>query len=298
LIAWFPSSALDQQQRSRVQRHVAGCSACADLLGFACQIKDRLRERQSVHPQADVLVDFVENKRGLEPQECALLEEHLADCSECKRQVEMLQVVQDELTAADASPAAAGRAVAGRSGRVSSKGAFWSALAARLLSPAPAAVYLALAVVALGLHLVRTPRDAVEPSGQVAGARGLPAGRGLATGAVSGAIILPDESDRVRQPPATARSTVRIASDEPQILLLELTGLESPPLADALYTVEVLGEGLREPVLTAGIAGRAFQENYTLCLPLAASALAAGRYVVRIVTPEGLVIFRSTLEAF
>ncbi len=67
-------------------------------------------------------------------------------------------------------------------------------------------------------------------------------------------------------------------------------------MPNALYAVEIYGETTGDKVFAMNIEGRAFEDNYTVYLLLAAGTLGSGKYVVKITAPDESVVFRSSLE--
>jgi hypothetical protein len=139
--------------------------------------------------------------------------------------------------------------------------------------------------------LERTP----DIEGLKAGETGLRSVAGSIPAALSGVVLVPDETYRARRPGQETLARVRIKADDTQVLLLELTGLEAPPANNQMYTIQLLREGTSEPNLVAEIMGSEFQDNYTICLFLAAGALEAGEYAVTVLDPDGTPVFRSTI---
>jgi hypothetical protein len=161
----------------------------------------------------------------------------------------------------------------------------------------PAAVYLVVAVVAIGL-LLGQPGGLLD-HGAPRSDRGLGVASdpGAVPGTIGGIVILADEMGRVRQSGRGEARVALIEADQSQFLLLELTGLEAPPADDDRYTVSLLPENSTEPVLETVVRGEIFSETYTLCLSMKAGALAPGRYTVTVADPEGTIVYRSSINA-
>ncbi len=288
LIPWYPTSVLAPEERQRVEEHLAGCPACADLLAFSADLKDLLREKHSRHPEPNLLVGFVEDRAGLAPEQRTFVEDHLCVCAECREQVEILQEVEAGLADEDALAPARGRPVTASPGIRARLRAFWESVTAGPLQPVPAAVYLAAALIAIGLHLFPTGEGSDRDAAIDSDLR-------LGPGGLAGVVILPDETSRVRGSLGAPVEATQVSGDQRQFLLLELTNLDTPPAPDDIFTVVVLSDPAGQAALTEQIAGRAFLANYTICLELAGGALAPGDYLVRVTDPAGETVYRSLL---
>lgn len=296
LIAWYPGRALAEEERSRVEKHVANCPACADLLEFASAFKGMLQAEHSTHPDPEALVSYVESRAAMDPEQCSTVERHLAVCPQCREEAAMLTAVEESYStekAAASSPYTGGVPPDPKS-RI---GGFLRGLRGGVLKPVPAAVYLTAAVLAVGMLLFR-------PDGWMAGLTGREAGQirlapdvDAVSGSLGGVVILPDETDRMRRPGREDRAPTRVDAGRAQFLLLELTGLEAVPSAEDRYTVELSREGSPEPVFQSSILGRAFRDNYSLCLQLGEGGLRPGSYIVTVVGPSGNPVFRSSIIA-
>jgi hypothetical protein len=289
LIVWYPGNALNDEERQRVDKHSAGCSTCSELLKFSSHLKELALEEQSLHPAADILVSYVEGKSVLDSKQRAVVEGHLAICRECRKQAAILETVNRDLAATGIDAYSLPREEASAIRRNGLQG-LWDSLIAGLLRPVPAAIYLVVAVFAIGALILYPGGPSLDQEGT-----GLGSGVSPASGGLGSVIILPDETNRVREPGADARSATRIDAAEQQFLLIELIDLEAPPSPQALYTVELLREGTERPVISSPITGEVFEDNYTLCLPVGAGSLAAGRYAVRVLDPTGETVFQSSL---
>jgi hypothetical protein len=158
---------------------------------------------------------------------------------------------------------------------------WWDIFAGGMLRPAAAALYLAIAVVAVGLLFFRPERGGLS-------------GAGVTEGVLDGVTILSDESGVVRG--GDVRNIITtIRSEGQRFLLLELTGLDAPPKPDDVYTVQIAGRGAADSVLSRTVTGAAFSENFTLCLFLEHDSLEPGEYVVDVIAPDGNRVFRSSL---
>lgn len=295
MAVWLPSGTLEPSERAEVERHVARCPACAELLEFASKVKDTLIMQVSPHPDPDALVCFAEARAKMDSDVRREIENHLAMCPDCREEVAMLEAVDRE------SAGEVPRAMVARRGRADRRGAasgfrrFWEKLRASVLRPVPAAVYLVLAVVALGLYLTGPSRE-----GGIAidgGGRGGVEGSSGISGTLGGTVILPDETSRLREPGARPPEPTEVEAGRAQFILLELVGLKSAPAENDIYTVEVIEDRSGGTVLTAPVAGREFRDNYTLCLFLGEGGMAPGLYTVRVIAPGGDTVFRSSMVA-
>jgi hypothetical protein len=297
LIAWYPGGTLNDDERSIVEKHSAECPVCSDFLHFASEFKEILKERHSPHPAADALVCFAENRAAMDPEQRSVIEKHLAACEDCKDQLAILEEVERTYSQEQAAAASVSDMRKIPVGARSRLRGFWDSLKGSILRPVPAAVYLAVAVLAVGLHLLRPDWMPGGIGDRESGEIGLYTGDGPFPGVVGGIVILPDEMGRMRQPGTEEPAGTRIGAGRAHFLLLELTGLEAPPSPEDIYTVELAREGSAEPVFEVEVPGRIFQENYTLCLSLEETALAPGNYVVRVIGPRGKTVYRSSFPA-
>ncbi len=297
LVVWLPSGTLDEAERAEAEKHVAGCPACADLLKFASTLKGALRKQASPHPDADALVRFAEDRARMDPRARSRVENHLSACPDCRKEVAMLEAVDKDVSEAVSPVQLMERARGGPTGLVSGLRLFWDSLRGSILRPVPAAVYLVLAAVGIGLYIAR---PAMEP-GVIPGPResdiGDVSGLSGVSGMLGGIVILPDQTGRMREPGVVPAEVAEIDAGRTQFLLLELIGLQSPPAAEDLYTAQVLADASAEPVFTASVMGREFRDNYTLCLSLGEGGLLPGAYTVRVVAPDGKPVFRSSILA-
>ncbi len=94
-----------------------------------------------------------------------------------------------------------------------------------------------------------------------------------------------------------------IDSDAPELqigrsvfLLLEMTGLESPPKPEAAYKIGLYREAETDPAWEEPVLGSMFEENYSLCVLLKTEGLSAGRYRMNVNAPDGAEIYTSRLE--
>ena len=295
LLVWFPSGTLDEAETAEVEAHVAGCAECSGLLEFADELKTGLRARYSAHPDADDLVCFAENKAGMDPVIRSRIETHLSLCPACREELAILEAVDrggveradsTETAGVSRSEPAASTPVLGR---------LWSLLRGSILRPIPAAVYLILVALGIGLYTGGPLRRWAAVSGPGKGEVGMLQGADGVSGMLSGVVVLPDETGRVREPGAEVSGGAEIDVGKAQFLLLELIGLESPPQDDDRYTLELIEAGSPDPVLEAHVMGRDFRETYTLCLSITEGGLAPGTYTVSVIDPDGNPVFRSTV---
>jgi hypothetical protein len=240
-----------------------------------------------------LLVSYAEDKTALEPPTRSILEEHIAACADCRKEIDIL-IGLDEQSSEDVLPAllpskSREKAVAPRKDKQN----LWDTLRAGLFGPVPAAAYLVIAVFAIGFHLIRPMGPT---TGQDRDAR-LRAGKDLPSGAPAGVVLLADESGRVRRLGGENLDLPKVDASKPQYLLLELINLEAPPDINELYRIELTSNDTKETVVSASVRGETFLENYTICLPLAADVLLPGVYAVTVTGPDGETLYRSTMQA-
>jgi len=291
LIVWYPGTDLDPDERKRVEEHTASCGSCAELLGFATSMKKDLMAERSWHPKPEMLVRFVENRDEVDPSERSAIEDHLSVCQDCSEEAEILETVGKDIAVQD-SVVARSRAAKPSVGTAlgTRLRSFWDSLTGSLLRPVPAAVYLAVAVCALALLL--------GPPGWRPSWKGTELRPSLRNGTTVGAVtLLPDESGRVRGGPDQSEPLPMIDAGKAQFLLLEFTGLDSPPLPADEYRVEIIPEGSTVPAWVGSVRGEEFVDDYTLCLMLEPKTLKTGRYSVSVTRPDQKVIFRSPVDA-
>lgn len=283
LVVWYPTADLSQDERRLIDGHAGSCEACADLLRFAAEVRSVVAAA-AVHPAAAALVQFAEDPGAMAAADRARVEEHLVGCARCAQERAILETVERD----DLEPARAPRrpaAAAERAPAPSALRALWDRLAGSILEPAPAAAYLAVAVIAVAVLIGRPGREIEAPgSGSL----------------VEGVVLLSDTAPGVRGAPAPGPAPAlapQIDGERTQLLLLELTNLETPPRAADRYQVLVTPEGSSAPAWKGEVLGAAFGETYSLGLVLAAGTLGPGRYEVAVIAPGGETIFRSALIA-
>lgn len=84
--------------------------------------------------------------------------------------------------------------------------------------------------------------------------------------------------------------------EKDRFLLLELTGLESPPAENDPFSVEIYREGAGKPSFSSLVRGKEFRDNYTIGLYLADGFLDPGRYRVLVIKGEGTPVFKSSMQ--
>jgi hypothetical protein len=297
LVVWLPAGTLGAEEQAEVQKHVAVCPACADLLKFASTLKTTLREQYASHPEPETLVRFAGARADMDPDTRARLERHLAGCPQCKEEVAMLEVVDRDDSAEASRAEGIGPARVGLRGEVSWLGSFWNLLRGSILKPVPAAVYLVLAAVGIGLYVAGPARQSDRISTHGEAGFGVLSGPSGISGSVGGVVILSDQTARMRQPGWQAGEPAEIDAATARFLLLELTGLEAPPAANDRYTVELTRDPSETPIATASVLGVDFSDNYTICLSLATGGLRSGPYSVRVLDQTGGVVFQSSIVA-
>jgi hypothetical protein len=292
LVVWYPTRALDADERRRVEEHAARCAACADLLRFASELEEAAVERYAPHTEPALLVMFAEDPAGLDEASREGVERHLSRCPECRKQVQMLR----EVEAATASEVPGTFVRSGARRYESASGGMlrriWDVLGATLFHPVPAAIYMVLALVAVAL-LVMEPG---ERAGVYDGRPGVGPGGSAAPALVGGVVILGDDSNRVRGPGDREREEVAIDRNSSHFLLIELTELEEMPSPEDTYTVDFIDEESGNRSFTATVKGESFQDNYTLGVLLEKGSLPVGRYAVSVADPDGRILFRSSFS--
>ena len=286
LIAWYPTSTLSEEEERRVREHVEACESCSELLRFATDTQEKLETTSSAHPEPELLVRFAEEPAALTTQERSAIEGHVALCEECAQEIAILEAVDAEDPTAETaplpSPVARGPGLGGRLCRL------WDTLTTTLLRPVPAALYLATATAAVLLLLL-------QPGGEL-GRRPWPGEidplRGTTVGSV---VLLPDGSDRVRGV-GDEGPVPTMEAGKAQFLLLEFTNLAVPPGADDSYSVELVEDQTGQTTWKRDVKGKTFADNYTLYLVLEPGTLKSGRYMIRVSSAAGEVIFRSALD--
>ena len=272
LIAWYPTEVLDQNERRLVDAHIAECADCAGMLEFTSGFKASLFENISEHPDAETLVSFIEDRNAVDSDQRAAIELHVELCPECRELAAKLREVEDALTDHTGPALRHPSAARERPRRL------WDIIIGGIFKPVPAAVYLVIAVAAVGALVLRPGGDGVP-------------------GVVDRAVVLPDETDHVRGLSGEETEFTRIDAARQQFLLLELTGLEVPPQADAEYMVAINEEETGDAAFRTAVKGSVFAGSYTIYLLLPAGTLEPGNYAVAVTAPDRSVVFRSKLAA-
>ena len=159
LIPWYANGSLEASERERVERHLAECDPCRDLLR---QAKEHLslaaldRPPESMeHVQPRLLTQYVEDPESLELETVRWIEQKLETCDTCREAAAVLREVGEGL--AETGPVQESPGLLDRA---------WQALASTVLRPEPAIAYLAaLLVLAPLVWMWRASGDgaAVDP---------------------------------------------------------------------------------------------------------------------------------------
>jgi hypothetical protein len=281
LVVWAGGPALTADERRRVETHAADCPECAELLSFAEEMGRAARAAREAtapgtHPAPEALVAWVEAPESVAATERTEIESHVAACDACTEEARILARVEAEPAAAGAKGAEP-RAERPRPRPESPVVRWLERLRGSLLAPVPAAAYLAIAVLAVGL-LVRGP-DVPAPDGRI-----------------TEPILLGDSRSTVRgdvealPPPVFDR-------ERPRPLLLELTGLAATPAAEAEYDVRIATAGPEPRTLwQESIRGAEFRETFSLVVRPDPRALRPGPAEIRVVGPDGEAVFEARLE--
>lgn len=272
LIAWYPTTELSATERRRVEAHVAGCTSCKEWLQFVSDLKTSVQAAGSPHPEADLLVQYAEDDTRLRGNMRADIARHVDVCRECAREVAILRAVDEDAVAAHLAPRAERKERGGLR-------ALWETLAGSLLRPVPAAIYLTAAIVAVLVPLLYTPTDGPPSAPEI--------------GSV---VLLNAEGGGLRGAGDEEVAAAQVGANEGHFLLIEFLDLETPPDPAARYRVEIAPEGSDVPAWTGEVEGRAFIDNYTLCLWLDAGTLQAGSFTVTVRDPADHPLFRSRLN--
>lgn len=287
LIPWMPTDSLSDSERDRVEKHARSCQACAERLAFAADFESHARELPDWHPEDESLVMFAEAPGRLGGRARRRLESHLAGCAVCSDCLEVLRTVEadDPERSSDLAisrAAASGASTRGRWGRL------WEILAGGVLRPAPAAAYLAVAVLACVLLIVNDIGDRVSDPGGISATP--PDGAWIGS-----AILLADDGGQARSGAEAAGVLFTADGQARQSILIEFTRLAGPPEAEGLYEIQISPEG-GSAVWSSSVRGKTFADNYTLTLLLEPATLEPGDYRVEVLAPGGGPIFSSPLR--
>ena len=142
-IAFYANGTLSEEERRKVEVHVAGCSECRAALGLAQLAREAMGSGfdPGSHVQAQLLAEYVDGSPALGEETRAWITAHLEGCDVCASVVPVLRSIpggaHDEAVVAKASNAAAAAS------------SLWELLKGTVLHPVPALAYLML--VAFGL---------------------------------------------------------------------------------------------------------------------------------------------------
>ena len=279
LVAWYATGTLEEAEARSVEDHLAACTACAKLLSFSRDLKKGFAGIGESHPRPELLVDFAEGAERLEAANRAAIDRHLDGCESCTRVVAILGAVDEP---------EGGSAVKARRPAPGWVRSLWGELAASILRPAPAAVYLTVAVAAVVLLFARPGERFGDgrPGGDVPG-----------IGTIAGGVVLlPDRTESGRGGVPSDEAIPAIGADHVQFLLLEFMELEEAPEGDAPYRVSFVREGEGRPAWETVVSGSVFAETLSLCILLDAGTLRPGLYAIDVTGPSGATIYRSALE--
>jgi hypothetical protein len=260
LVAWYPTKALSDEERRRLEAHLKICPRCSELAAFALRLRGDLAKGVE-HPEPDDLVAFAEDDPRQTEAARRRVQEHAARCAACDELLRVLMKVGDDLLL---EPAAA---IAGSNG--SRRPQHRGRLAPWRWSAAAVAAAAVLAVVLL--------------------TREQPAPR------IDGVHIVAGGGTGVRNGTTVAADVVKLAAGSQQIVILEFTDLATPPRSEAYFRVLIAGAA-GSSIWHKDVRGELFLENYTLALVVPAGALAPGRYSLDVTAPDGASILRSRLE--
>lgn len=289
LIVWYPAGTLDDDEKRMVEEHLARCPACAESLSIAAGLRDLLVEGYSPHPSPGSLVAYTEGETSIDTRRREEIRRHLALCEDCSGQVSILEAVERDLSAAESpQPIRAGRLEDENAGGTRSRSSI-AAVLSFLFRPVPAALYLAVALTAVGILVLRSDRF----EGSAGPSRADRSGR--VPGGAAGITILADETASMRGLRTGSAPVPAIGPDSLRYLMLELTDLESPPEPGAVYALMIVDDDDRM-VVGDSITGAMFADTYTICLPVDAYLLSPGRYLVLVTDPAGRTIFRSSFD--
>jgi hypothetical protein len=240
-----------------------------------------------VHPDPELLVRFAEAPDSLPALERSALEGHVAVCGECAQEIAFLEAVDGEEPVAETPPIHI--AVVRSSDLRARLSRLWEILAATVLRPFPASLYLAAAATAILLLLLRPGGDLSPQTGpgEISPLQGT---------TVGSVVVLPDQGDRVRGEEDEGLLPA-VHSQQAQFLLLEFTNLVAPPQSEELYSVELVEDRTAQIAWQRTVKGESFADNYALYVFLQSGILEPGRYMVRVKNLAGEVIFHSSLDA-
>ncbi len=277
-----------EPDRARIADHLAGCPECAEHGRFVASMREEMARQRAAHPDPDILVRFAEGDRDLEPARREAIEAHILVCSACAGEVEILDAVDREFRAGIAGSARVARGRDASSGFGAMLRRIGETLAASILRPVPAAIYLATAVVAMAVIL--SDRGAIErpaaPPEVIAPAR-----------TIVGGVVLLSDLGATGRGDGTDSPIPGLLAGRTHILLLEFTTLTAPPDPGAAFDVALIPDGGGPAVWQERVRGSEFRENYTLGVVLEARGILPGRYSIEVVPAgAGEAIFRSIVE--
>ncbi len=143
LLAFHANGTLAEEDRRRVESHVAGCIDCSALLGLARLAREEMAAGAfdpAAHVQAQLLSEYVDAPEALEEETRAWVSSHLQGCEVCASVVPVLRQM---------SGAGWREGIDKPPGFASASARLWEILEATILRPLPAMAYLALVVVGL-----------------------------------------------------------------------------------------------------------------------------------------------------
>ena len=97
LLPWYITDNLSSENRHKVKNHLSSCQKCKMDLVEMRQLADFLKESKqnllSQHVLPERLVLYVEAKNELKKSDLLQIEKHLESCSDCKRELLLLEQV-------------------------------------------------------------------------------------------------------------------------------------------------------------------------------------------------------------
>jgi len=91
----------DKTTAGRVEAHIASCMACREMLRVMALLSGASAEEVSPpnndHPLLEELVSYYRNATSLNPTTHRRIEEHLAECGDCRSELRFLEELEKDM---------------------------------------------------------------------------------------------------------------------------------------------------------------------------------------------------------
>ncbi len=101
LLPWFVNGSVTEEEKEIVEHHLAHCATCRTAVNEIKQLSDQFKGENidllSEHILPEKLVLYAESMNALTEDDRIFIEEHLKNCVECQREIEILEKINAAL---------------------------------------------------------------------------------------------------------------------------------------------------------------------------------------------------------